>query len=632
MCLSGANPVIYTLICSRDMSQHTDSWTISQVDECLALWKKTRIPASSRSANPRYRCVVCTLPHGACKHNKQWLECRSRRPILDALAKDNIDLMMDDITDLLAPAADIQRYSTPKARIPSLSHLRWETLRAQPADELAGKKIDLSSPSCRAGHTMVVVDGAGSLQEDTRLIVLFGGVSNAKRERPIHAPDAGAVDDDDRKRDVNLTHEDDGAGHSMCYYAGIHVFSVGLGTWHCPQVSGDLPDGRYGHVSLALNNETMWMFGGRLQGGRQASDTFLLDVRAMKWRKTQSADDGKGGPSARVWSAAVKVLDRVILFGGADVLGGRILDDVWTWNVQSERWEEQIVVGSPPLARYGHALLACPDRQVIVLGGCCVSPAAEDGLPLDYDELQLRVRVAAGDVSRAYRLEEAEVDAEALVRSAEAGYFLRDQYRGGFSSVKGRWRKSLARRQAQVAANIAARERHTASMEENLRTILDERAAMTHWAKLRSRHPVDRVDVTYLDTKSMIWGVLNPPPISGGASKPPAARMHFCASVVGGKVVLWGGCLPTSREVKCAEGGVNVYDLVHRRWSAPVGKSHEEGIQPDVDAAIGQLRRAERALHEAKQRAMTMGAPGGRTLQVCWHISTVIWRSVAPRT
>lgn len=92
--------------------------------------------------------------------------------------------------------------------------------------------------------------------------------------------------------------------------------------------------------------------------------------------------------------------------------------------------------------------------------------------------------------------------------------------------------------------------------------------------------------------------------------------MHFSAIVIDQKVVLWGGCFPTSRRFEISDDGVCVFDLVHRRWSRAVGQQHQEGIKPLVDAALGQLRRAERTLYEAKQRAMALGAPRGRTLQV----------------
>ena len=591
------------------------------MDECLSAWQKGRAPAAEVAPDPLHRCVVCTLPHGDCEHTQKWLEGRHRQAILEPLPKDSVELTMDDISDVLTPASSASNgTSIDTSSNPSLASLRWETLSPQPADELSGKKVDLSSPSSRSGHTMVLLDRAGSLVEDTRVLVVFGGVSATNSEtregNPRSATTGKENSDRNDARSVRLPQ------HNLHYHADVRVFNMGLRTWHCPDATGDLPVGRYGHVALALDSETMWMFGGRLKGGLQASDTHTLNIRDMRWNRTNTGGGDDLGPSPRFWSAAVKVRQRILLFGGADLLTGRIFDDVWTWDIQTRCWTEQIVVGTPPPARYGHALVACPQGQVLVLGGSCVSTSAEDGLPGDNDRLHLRVRVAANMVDRAYELEEAEIAVGAFDSYVELGGSMPGQGRRGrrdkpmaFPSEREEWRK-LAQKQARLAAAIAAREKDTNVREEELREVLFEQAAMTYWAKLHSRHPLKDLDMMSLDTESMIWGAGNPPAVGGGKSTPPSARMHFSAVRLGHKVVLWGGCFPTSKRVDIVEGGVNVYDLDHRRWSTAVGERHPEGIRPRLDAAVGQLRRAERALFEATQRAMTLGAPGGRTMQV----------------
>lgn len=583
------------------------------MDECLSAWEKGRAPAADAGLDPLHRCVVCTLPHGSCEHTREWFDDRDRPPILDPLPKDNIDLAMDDIADVLPPVSILSKGTGADTGDPSLADLRWETLSAQPADELSGKKVDLSSPSSRSGHTMVLLTGAGNFREDTRLLVVFGGISAPSSTRAT-AEDSETSPSENRADDVMVQ-------PPLQYHADVRVFNVGLSSWHCPEASGDLPVGRYGHVALALDSETMWMFGGRLKGGRQTGDTHTLNVRDMRWDNTNSAGDGELGPAPRFWSAAVKVRQQVVLFGGADLLNGRVFDDVWTWDIQTRCWTEQVVVGTPPPARYGHALVACPQGQVLVLGGCCVSTSDEKGIPEDNDRLHLRVRIAASMVDRAYKLEEAEIAVGAFDNYTElGGSVLGNDRPGGREdsspciSERDAWR-SLSRRQAQLAAAIAARESETNLREEELREVLYEQAAMTYWAKLRSRHPFRRLDMMFLDTESMIWGVANPPAVDGGTTTPPSARMHFSAVLLGHKIVVWGGCLPTSKRMEILEGGVHVFDLDHRRWSKLAGERHPEGIQPRLDAAVGQLRRAERALFEATQRAMTLGAPGGRTMQ-----------------
>ena len=588
-----------------------------QVDECLTAWEKGNTSAAAKASDVLQRCIVCTLPHGTCKHNKQWLDNRHLHSILDPLPIDRVEETMDDISDVLTPAPVARVTVEPDDGAPSFSHIHWETLSPQPTRELLDWKVDVSTPCSRAGHTMVLLNGPGSFTEDTRLLVVFGGVSSTEQ--------TGNHDW------LNAPSEDEQGGlplRTMSYITDVWLFRVSHRTWYCPHITGELPRGRYGHVSLALDSELMWMFGGRLEGGSQGGDTFVLNVREMKWERTNVEGGAGTTPSPRVWSAAARIGERVLLFGGADLQRGRIFDDVWIWNTENRYWEEQIVIGNPPLARYGHALLACPDGKVFVLGGCCVSTSAEDGLPTDHDKLKLQVRVAANRVTRAYQLEEAETAFKAIDNYRELGSSMQDfgqLRRKSFPALYSRSNghilaqkicKDLPRHQAQLAAAVAARERETALREEELRTTLHEQAAMTYWAKLHSRNPFKKMDATFLDTENLIWGETNPLSFGQSRSSSPAARMHFSAVLLHKKVVVWGGCFPTSRRMEVIDEGVHVFDLVHRRWGKLFGQEQREGIKPRLDSALGQLRRAERALFDAKQTAMTIGAPRGRTLQV----------------
>lgn len=513
---------------------------------------------------------------------------------------------MDDISDVLTPVPTQAARATtePGAGASSLSHLQWETLSPQPVSKLLDCEIDLSTSCPRAGHTMVLLDGPGSYTEDTRLLVVFGGVTSTEHEE-IHGVKAPPECGGKHPR------------RTLSYISDVWVFRLGRRTWHCPDVKGELPRGRYGHVSLALGSEIMWTFGGRMEGGSQTGDVFLFNTGKMHWERPNVGGGAGPTPSPRIWSAAAKVGERIFLFGGADLERGRIFDDLWAWSSDTRQWEEQIVVGTPPLSRYGHALLACPNGQVLVLGGCCVSTSAEEALPTDHEQLKSRVRVAADRVIQAYQFEDAELGGSIPALNHIRGGDLRKSYPRLSNHVAARQAlKYFSRKQAQHAAAVAAREKETDLREEQLWAVLHEQAAMAYWAKLHSRHPLKQIDVTFLDTESMMWGATISQPSRRGRSTPPIARMHFSAIVIDQKVVLWGGCFPTSRRLEISDEGVYVFDLVHRRWSRAAGQQHQEGIKPLVQAALGQLRRAERALYEAKQRALALGAPRGRTLQV----------------
>lgn len=612
------------------VSAHLQHPLLPQVDECLNAWEKGKVD-DRNAADSLDRCIVCTLPHGTCKHTEEWLDQRDEQSLLQNLPKDNVDRVMDDISDVLRQAPlDVDNAGS-ESLAPSLSTLHWDTLTPQAADEIGGKPADLSSPALRAWHSMVHLDGSGSIREDTRLLVLFGGVSNTSGE-PMSLDSSRKMEvENSDKGNSNNTAPCDGVTttsnrqQDLTYHADIRVFHIGLSTWHHPEAVGDLPRGRCGHVALALTGESMWMFGGRSKGGRQEGDTYILDVRSMRWEKTNAICPEGRSPAPRVWSAAAKVGERVVLFGGTDERRGQIFDDVWTWDIMSQSWTEQIVAGSPPLPRYGHALVACPEGQVLILGGCCVSRAAEEGLPKDCHQLQRRVCTAVDNVNRAYELEEAEVAVGALANFVELdGHLSTNQRRRTDCkrpAVPERWR-DLSRGQAQLAAAIAARERETTLKEEQLHSALHEQAASTYWARLQSRHPLQHLDGTFLDTDSMIWGASVPTGCSASSTRTgirtpaPTARMHFSAVSIGDKVIVWGGCLPTTKTRQAAKDDVYVFDIAHRRWTRLLGAQYPEGIRSRINVAKGQMRRAARSLFEAKQRAMTIGAPGGRTMQV----------------
>ncbi|CAN0031068.1 unnamed protein product, partial [Phaeothamnion confervicola] len=130
------------------------------------------------------------------------------------------------------------------------------------------------------------------------------------------------------------------------------------------------------------------------------------------------------------------------------------------------------------------------------------------------------------------------------------------------------------------------------------------------WADLHSFHPFVNLDVSMLDTDSMIWA----PPLRL-RGPPPPARMHFAAHVLGHRVVVWGGCRPTPG-VALVAPGLHLLDLRTRRWSTPVAAATSSGAEARAAAAAAQLRRARRAVDAAMWRAYSAGAPGGRDIAV----------------
>ena len=69
-----------------------------------------------------------------------------------------------------------------------------------------------------------------------------------------------------------------------------------------------------------------------------------------------------------------------------------------------------MIVGVPPAPRFGHALIALPGtrgEELLLLGGCCVSANAVDGLGhgTRREDLDMKVALAAQRVASAYEIE-----------------------------------------------------------------------------------------------------------------------------------------------------------------------------------------------------------------------------------
>ncbi len=82
------------------------------------------------------------------------------------------------------------------------------------------------------------------------------------------------------------------------------------------------------------------------------------------WSKVNATSSG---PSARASAGAVRVGNKMVLFGGWD--GKQVFDDMWIFDTVAFTWIMPEVSGKPPCARYGLSLDLTPDGRIIVYGG-----------------------------------------------------------------------------------------------------------------------------------------------------------------------------------------------------------------------------------------------------------------------
>jgi len=87
----------------------------------------------------------------------------------------------------------------------------------------------------------------------------------------------------------------------------------------------------------------VYVFGGKGPNGRLYNDLFCLDVEKWTWSVVPSATSP---PLGRFGHAMVAVEDKIVVFGGWD--GAVAFNDLWVYDLSSRAWIKPAVGGTPP--------------------------------------------------------------------------------------------------------------------------------------------------------------------------------------------------------------------------------------------------------------------------------------------
>ncbi|KAK3706025.1 hypothetical protein LTR37_013019 [Vermiconidia calcicola] len=157
--------------------------------------------------------------------------------------------------------------------------------------------------------------------------------------------------------------------------ADLWAFNIAERQWI--QLS-DAPGPARGGASIAYLNGRLYRMNGFDGQSEQGFALDIYDVQKNQW--SSKTWDGVGGPSPRSVSTllAVQIGGRdmlVTMFGECDPssLGhqgaGRMLDDVWAYDVVDEIWRRVDVVGKKPQARGWFAADLLPSKKEVVVHG-----------------------------------------------------------------------------------------------------------------------------------------------------------------------------------------------------------------------------------------------------------------------
>jgi N-acetylneuraminic acid mutarotase len=122
------------------------------------------------------------------------------------------------------------------------------------------------------------------------------------------------------------------------------------------------PEARHGHSMVTLPDGRVMLFGGEGPQEDLFNDLFIYDNN--DWKETTPDNDP---PSPRRNHEAWMVGDFMYIYGGLGPNGP--LNDMWTYHIVDNLWNEQNLTGSQPPARYGHTITPLNDGSVLILGG-----------------------------------------------------------------------------------------------------------------------------------------------------------------------------------------------------------------------------------------------------------------------
>jgi hypothetical protein len=148
----------------------------------------------------------------------------------------------------------------------------------------------------------------------------------------------------------------------------------------------------------------------------------------------------------------------------------------------------------------------------------------------------------------------------------------------------------MPRAAAAAAEAVAAREAETRVAEGELMGLERQRRVDEHWAKGGGKHSQQALDVLVLATQhgAFTWTAPADPPMNGQL---PRARMAFTAHYAPqmDRVIVWGGCQPTTTEVALADSHVYVLHLRSMRWTRPVVRHSMERMDSQIHVRLASL-------------------------------------------
>lgn len=362
-------------------------------------------------------------------------------------------------------------------------------------------------------------------------------------------------------------------------------------------------------------------------------------------------------PAPRYFAACARIPNthKVILFGGTN--GSQNFGDLWLFDGKPAnhqinpvfssfldlgttfptttsimQWGRCISVGSPPSPRYGHQVVVYEgSREIIILGGCTVSPESEIVGQTFSTEESLQLMNLNSHLQEQYALENKLTILSSSNLHIRSNGSLEDSARmqGGDSL------KELVAYSSQISGHLAHQERETRIAEQAFMDAYKTAKATSYFNKQRARHSNPIVDVYFLDvshhaTAMFSWKDKRFPKFVGPV---PACRSHFNAAIVGQWMFVLGGIVPTALTMKPVEATgkaeVFVLDLQSHQWTTPTPINSVEYIKATMQFTNNDLAKAKSRVDAERSMGYSLGAPNGITREYMLamaYCNVIQWR------
>jgi N-acetylneuraminic acid mutarotase len=167
--------------------------------------------------------------------------------------------------------------------------------------------------------------------------------------------------------ETNLVKNDKPAG--SVFHDDVWAFDPKTGTWTELRIAGDKPSRRGWYAAcFDTARSGIWVHGG-FDGGRIFDELWFFDCGADSWTKVST----KGPvPPFRDYHSMVynAKAGQLMIFGGLRDFGRmELLDDQWTFDIETSTWTQVTPDGNRPPARFGQTTAWDEDGQRLFVQG-----------------------------------------------------------------------------------------------------------------------------------------------------------------------------------------------------------------------------------------------------------------------